>query len=355
MIDLLTMQLEELWKLEHSAGITGLSLEEFIQKSISDTRYTTHQGKHLLKETDFDTVFYSRTYPVISHEDRKKMGEKTVLFLGCSTNSPVATALLQQGLKHFILADPDIIELSNTNRIIGAGIAQLGVNKAEHLNAYLQNIHPYISTTVYTHRLSEQELEASIKEADMIVEMVDDPATKLTTRLLARKHTKPVVMITGIGDQPIVVVEQPEDHFFHRFPQNTDLSMFFKTDISVQERFRLFCTIIGPKYIPPAVMVNMILAAKGKRMYIGQHGGTAMIAGGLGAFAVRELLCGRDIHREVPIDLNGHLAKPESVLQAEQALWEELKLTYPEIFRRTDANLRSALTRLASELFVIEY
>lgn len=355
MIDILPLQLEELWKLEHSAGITSLDLPDFIRKSLQEQRYTEVHGIKLLKEEDFDTVFYSRTYPVISHEDRKQMGTKKGLFLGCSTNSPVATALLQEGLKHFILTDPDIIELSNTNRITGAGVSQLGRNKAEHLDEYLKNIHPYITTEVYTHRLTEQELEEAIKKVDIVVEMVDDPAIKLTTRILARKHNKTVVMITGIGDQPIVVVEKPEDDFFHRFPQHTDMSAFFNKELSIQERFGLYCTIIGTPFIPPAVMANMILAAKGKRMYIGQHGGTAMTAGGLGAFVVREVLCGREVQNEVPVDLPGLLSKPKSVVDAEDALWSSLKETYPDIFISSDQNFRAALGRLAKELFEIAY
>jgi hypothetical protein len=344
MTDILSLQLEELWKL--SPDKATISLEEFIERYPKDSP--------ILKELDFDTVFYSRTYPVISFADRLTLSSKKVLFLGCSTNSPVATALLQQGLKHFILVDPDSIELSNTNRITGAGIAQLGKNKAVHLGEYLGNIHPYIKTEVCEDTLSDEKLEDVIQKADLVIEMVDDPATKITTRILAQKNNKTVLMITGIGDQPIVVVEKPGDSYFHRFTKE-ETGQFFNKDLSVKERFRMYCTIIGVKNIPAAVMVNMILAASGIRTYIGQHGGTAMIAGGLGAYAAREILCGREIKKEVPVNIPKLLSTSQSIEQSETDLWHSLKKDYPELFVDTDSNLKRALSRLSEKLFEIVY
>ena len=354
MTDTLSLQLEELWKLEKNAAPeTTPPLEEFIETAIKNNRFTEMDEKKLLREEDFDTVFYSRTYPVISFEDRKVLSSKTILFLGCSTNSPVATALLQQGLKKFILVDPDIIELSNTNRITGAGVEELGKKKAKHLSDYLKNIHPYIETTVHMERLTDTQLEEAIQQSDLVIEMVDDPATKMTTRILAKKNNKTVLMITGIGDQPIVVVEKPEDKYFHRFT-DAESEQFFK-EVSIQERFRLYCTIIGIKNIPSAVMVNMILAASGLRTYIGQHGGTAMIAGGLGAFAARELLCGRTLKSEVAVNIPALLSNTESIEQSENALWNSLKKDYPELFVQEDGSLRESINRMTRKLFGIAY
>ncbi len=339
MTDTASLQLEELKKLG---------------EPVESTLFSEKKGMKVLSEKDFDTVFYSRTYPLISHKDRQIMNTKKVLFLGCSTNSPVATALLQQGLKQFILVDPDVIELSNTNRIIGAGITELGKNKALHLADYLANIHPYIKTTVYEQRLSDDELETVIEEADLIIEMVDDPASKIRTRTSAKKHNKIVLMITGIGDQPIVVVEKPEDRYFHRFTEE-EVSQFMKPDLSIHERFRMYCTIIGPERIPPSVMVNMVLAATGKRTYIAQHGGTAMVAGGLGAYAARELLCGRSIQPEVAVSLPEQLSPLKDIEKRENELWKSLQTDYSDIFVDSDMSLRMALNRLARSLFDINY
>lgn len=306
------------------------------------------------EELIFDEEFYSRTYPLISIEDRLLLGSKTVLFLGCSTNSPVATALLQQGLKKFILVDPDTIDVSNTNRIIGSGVEQVGKNKAEHLSSYLLNIHPFIDVTVYPQKLNDEKLEAVISQVDLILEMVDDPATKVTTRTFAKKHKKPVVMVTGIGDQPIVVVEQPNDKYFHRFTLE-ECAPFFNPQLTLTDRFRLYCTIIGVQNIPPAVMVNMILAACSKRIYIAQHGGTAMIAGGLGAFAAREILVGRSIQKEVPVNIPALLSSQEEIQKAEGILWQQLKKDYPDLFLSSDSSYYKALERIAKQVFQIDY
>ncbi len=336
--------------------IRSLQQEELTKLGVApgSFEFVTMQGREILNKKDFDTVFYSRTYPIISQEDMRTMHTKTVLFLGCSTNSPVATALLQQGLKHFVLVDPDVIELSNTNRIIGAGIQELGKNKAIHLSDYLKNIHPYIITTVHKKRLSDKELENAIQMVDLVIEMVDDPAIKITTRTFAKKHKKTVLMITGIGDQPIVVVEKPDDKYFHRFTEDETVR-FIKPDLSIQERFQLYCTIIGPERIPASVMVNMVLAATGKRTYIAQHGGTAMVAGGLGAYAARELLCGRAILPEVAVSLPEQLSPFEDVEKRDHRLWKSLQKDYSDIFISSDTSLRMALKRLARTFFAINY
>jgi hypothetical protein len=354
-LSVLQLQVSEL------AKIRDVPAEELGGRILAEQQYSyvydpvTGGVRAVLAEPDFREVLYSRTFPLIDDRDIETMRQKTVLFLGCSTNAPVAMALLSQGLGGFILCDFDTIELSNTNRIPATGVSSMGLSKADHLAGILLDTNPYARVRSVTEHCTLEELEQLIKDCDLVFEMTDDPLVKLESRRLAGRLGKPLCMVTGIGDRPLVSCEMPGDRPFLRDFDDREITAFADSDLAIRERFRLYIRIIGTTNLPPETMANMVLAAHGKRRYIAQHGGTAMLGGGLGAYIAREILCGRPVYSESSVDLRHLVSTPEGRDSAYAGLFARLSATYPDIFRKSDGSLPGALSRLVPETFGIDY
>jgi adenylyltransferase/sulfurtransferase len=90
--------------------------------------------------------------------------------LGC----PAALYLAAAGVGRLLLADGDAVELSNLQRQIAHGIADLGRNKAESAAAAILALNPAVSVEVITEHLEEPELPDLVAQVDLVVDATDN-------------------------------------------------------------------------------------------------------------------------------------------------------------------------------------
>jgi adenylyltransferase/sulfurtransferase len=90
--------------------------------------------------------------------------------LGC----PAALYLAAAGVGHLVLADGDDVELSNLQRQIAHGDADIGVNKARSAAASIAAINPGVQVEVVEARLGGQRMDELVASVDLVLDCTDN-------------------------------------------------------------------------------------------------------------------------------------------------------------------------------------
>ncbi len=134
-------------------------------------------------------------------EVTKRLLESTVGIAGLGgLGSNAAVALARSGIGKLILVDFDKVEFSNLNRQCYTG-EDVGLYKADALSRYLRKINPFTVVEKYVARITEENCLEFFKDADAVVEAVDNVESKrlIIETVLAESDRIPVVAATGIG------------------------------------------------------------------------------------------------------------------------------------------------------------
>ena len=148
--------------------------------------------------TKDQTERLSRNCVLIRQEnEQRRLMNSCIGIVGLSTGSVVLETLLREGVGGtFKLADHDIFELSNANRML-FGPSDVGRSKVELCQERLHNLDPALRVQAFPNGINKENLEDFVKGCDLIVEECDDFAIKLLLRTTARKFKVPVVMGTS--------------------------------------------------------------------------------------------------------------------------------------------------------------
>lgn len=132
---------------------------------------------------DEQLLRYSRQImlPQIDVEGQEKLLAARVLIIGMGgLGSPVAMYLATAGIGHLVLVDDDEVELSNLQRQIAHGTADIGSTKVESAKQTLLNLNPDIKITTYAERLNDKKLSSEIKLADVVIDGTDNFTTRFS-------------------------------------------------------------------------------------------------------------------------------------------------------------------------------
>lgn len=114
--------------------------------------------------------------------------------------SHIAAALARAGVGRLILIDFDRVDVSNLHRQQYQA-SQVGRYKTEALAENLREMAPYITLTTYTEKITEENFEALLGEADVICEAFDDAEAKamLAGGVLEKLPEKWLVAASGLA------------------------------------------------------------------------------------------------------------------------------------------------------------
>ena len=114
--------------------------------------------------------------------------------------SHIAFALARAGIGKLILIDFDSVDITNLHRQQYKA-SQIGMNKTQALKENLFEIAPYAAITTHSVRISEDNAEALLEEADIICEAFDDAESKamLTNLVLEKMPEKYLVAASGMA------------------------------------------------------------------------------------------------------------------------------------------------------------
>ncbi|HSC75355.1 MAG TPA: molybdopterin-synthase adenylyltransferase MoeB [Pseudomonadales bacterium] len=122
--------------------------------------------------------------------------------LGC----PAAMYLAASGVGHITLVDDDVVDLTNLQRQIGHGTADVGKPKAASLAATLRNINPEIVIEPLALRLQGEMLVEQVEKADVVLDCSDNFTTRLAINQACVLHKKPLVSGAAIRSEGQIAV-----------------------------------------------------------------------------------------------------------------------------------------------------
>lgn len=115
----------------------------------------------------------------IGAEGQQKLKESSILIVGAGgLGSPVAYYLTAVGVGKLGIVDDDQVELSNLQRQILHGTADVGRNKVESARETLESLNPEIDIITYSQRLDQSNVEELVAEYDLVINCIDNFITR---------------------------------------------------------------------------------------------------------------------------------------------------------------------------------
>ena len=137
---------------------------------------------------------YSRHAEIIGPEGQQKLDRSKVLIIGTGgIGSPAIFALAAAGVGTLGIVDDDSVEISNLNRQILHSENFLHRPKTESAKATISHFNSDIEVIPYQRRFDEKLAEQIVSEYDIIVDCVDNYATRKLTSHYAVEYHKPVI------------------------------------------------------------------------------------------------------------------------------------------------------------------
>lgn len=132
--------------------------------------------------------------------------------------SNIALSLARAGVGKLILIDFDKVDVSNLHRQQYKAY-QVGMYKTEALQNNLHEIAPYVTVTSYTERITKENAERLLFEADIICEAFDVAEEKgmLVNHVIEKMPQKYVVAasgMAGLGPADQIQTRKITDHFY---------------------------------------------------------------------------------------------------------------------------------------------
>ncbi len=272
------------------------SFEEFKKTFKIEDRFIVYtELKKIVRSVDATTYFRLRTArnrTIISEEEQIKYRSIRVGIAGLSVGSEAARALvISGGPQNFKLADFDVLEITNLNRIT-AGLPDVGTNKTEILAKYIWELDPDANLELWGKGLSHENIEEFIlsPKIDIFIDALDDISLKFKAREICKANQIPVLMATDNGDSVILDIErfdhEPLREIFHGLVKAEEINNLDK--LTYKEWLALATQIVGPELLTGSMQTAILEIGKSIPA-VPQLGPTASLAGAGIAFAVRRI------------------------------------------------------------------
>lgn len=164
---------------------------------------------HALDEEEFIEVRTNRNQYKITPAEKKILASKKIGVIGLSVGQSVAlTIAMERNCGELRVADFDVLELSNLNRI-RTGIHNLEIPKTVAIAREIAEIDPYFKTTCFHEGITEDNIDEFINnngKLDILIDECDGLYIKILCRQKAKKYNIPVVMDTS--DRGMIDIER---------------------------------------------------------------------------------------------------------------------------------------------------
>lgn len=126
---------------------------------------------------------FDRNMDFYSEQDLEKIQKTKILVCGVGGMGGVCVELLVRlGYELITIADFDHFEISNSNRQIHCSNKVLGRNKGEVLKEVFESINPSVKITLLKEGLTDENRVDLVKNHDLIVNGIDNPAFSVLLR-----------------------------------------------------------------------------------------------------------------------------------------------------------------------------
>lgn len=248
---------------------------------------------HSLPEDIYLELRTARNRNIITESEQASYRNQKIGVVGLSVGSAILRALVMSGgPKALKIADFDIVEVSNLNRI-NATLLDVGMDKTAVAAREIWELDPFADLYLYPSGVTKENLEGFIAgdpKLDVFIDEMDSVEMKAMARLVCRKNKIPVLMATDNGDNVLLDVErydlEPERPIFHGLVGESEV--LNAKNLNYQQWVELVTRIVDPKYLPKRMIESVSEIGKTVAA-VPQLGPTAAVAGAAVAYAVRKI------------------------------------------------------------------
>jgi hypothetical protein len=217
---------------------------------------------HLLAEPDFIEIRTNRNRNKITKDEQAILAQKKIGIIGLSVGQSVAKTLALERLAGEIrIADHDILELSNYNRI-RTTLRNMGLNKAISVAREIAEFDPFIKVTCFIEGITETNIDDFFTiggKLDMLIEESDGLGIKILAREKAKHYQVPVLM--EASERGVMDIErfdlEPDRPLLHGYLEgmDTDAAKRAKTN---EEKMPFMMQIVGLDIISDKMKSSML-------------------------------------------------------------------------------------------------
>lgn len=137
---------------------------------------------------------FSRQVLAFGSDVQKILGNLRVAIVGAGgTGSFIATELTYLGLANFLLVDPDVVDETNLNRLLGATHADIGKFKVEQMGRWIKSINPEASCYECNADIIEEDIANYLLDVDFIFLCTDSHASRAVVNQVAYQYLIPTI------------------------------------------------------------------------------------------------------------------------------------------------------------------
>jgi predicted ThiF/HesA family dinucleotide-utilizing enzyme len=184
------------------------------------------------KSHDLDiNELYSRNYLVGVNEIAEKfLQSKMWGFCGCGIGMVTARKLISLGIiKRIVIADHDIIEESNLNRL-GVDKSAIGMSKVHYFKKEIEDIHPDVEVYIHHTKINKDNFLKLFGDCDIIMNTVDfDTPLYFELSKIIKKEKKIEVFNCTMGNGAFaysIDYAKPGAKTFSERHQNKDIKTY---------------------------------------------------------------------------------------------------------------------------------
>lgn len=218
---------------------------------------------HLLDEEEYIILRTNRNQYKITPEERDVMATQKLGVLGLSVGQAVAVTLaMERSFGELRIADFDILELSNLNRI-RSGTQDLGLLKTVSTARQIAEIDPFLKVVCFHDGLTEENIDAFFTgggKLDIVIDECDGLDIKILARLKARELGVPVVMETS--DRGMIDIErfdlEPDRPIMHGLIEHLDQNPQNLKGLSNEEKIPYILPMLGLDTMSDRLKASML-------------------------------------------------------------------------------------------------
>lgn len=142
----------------------------------------------------------SRTTRLLGVDAMQRLAAIRVILFGVGgVGSWCAEALVRSGVGHLTMVDPDVVDVSNTNRQLPALVSTVGRPKVEVLCERLLDINPEADIVARRERFTAETAEDfAIEDYDYVIDAIDSLADKMEL-ILSTTHYQQPTLFSSMG------------------------------------------------------------------------------------------------------------------------------------------------------------
>lgn len=154
----------------------------------------------MVNDGQFKQYLRQISLPNMGEEGQSKLLKANVLIVGCGGLGTAASMYLAgAGVGCVVIADDDVVEVSNLPRQVTYHAKDIGIAKVECLKTSLQQQNPNVRVRSINKKLDGSQLLLEITLADVVVDCSDNLATRHAINAYCKQSDTDLVSAAAIG------------------------------------------------------------------------------------------------------------------------------------------------------------